>query len=130
MYNFERIEERRAVEHEYKSLNSHYGLNCVRAYRCPALKCDDKRGYDRKLFETSPINRVFRFYMSKSRSELCNDNKIPIRIIQYNKETKHSLKTHQINFIIDKIAGESKLFVKVFYIFELKTYILWISNYY
>ena len=70
---------------EYNSLNSHYGLNCVRAYRCPELKCDYKQESDRKLIETNPINRVFRLYIAKNKRELCNDNKLPVQIIPYDK---------------------------------------------
>ena len=74
-------EEQLSID-EYYSLNSHYGLSCVRAYRCPELKCDYKKESDRKLIETNPINRVFRLYISNNKSVLCNDNKIPVQ--QYN----------------------------------------------
>jgi hypothetical protein len=85
----------------------------VRAYRCPEFMCDYKRESDRKLIELNPINRVFILYISKNKSELCNDNKIPI--LQYDKGAKHSLKTHQNNPIINRIDSEWKLFVKVVY---------------
>ena len=62
---------------EYNSLNSYYGSNCVRAYKCPELKCDCKPESDRKSIETNPSNRVFRLYISNNKSELCNDNKNP-----------------------------------------------------
>ena len=73
-------------------MNSPYGLNCHRAYIYPELTCDYKKESDRRLIETNPINRIFRLYISKNKNELCYDNEIPIIPMQYNKETKHSLK--------------------------------------
>ena len=75
---------------EYNSRNRQNGLNCVRAYRYPELTYDCKEKSDIRLIETNLINRVFRQYMSKDKSELCYDNEIPIQVIQYNKEAKHS----------------------------------------
>ena len=77
---------------EYNSLESQNGLNCVRAYRYPELTYDYKKESDIRLIKTNPINRVFRQYISKNKSELCYDNEIPIQVVQYNKETKHSFK--------------------------------------
>ena len=112
-------EEQMSID-EHNSLNSYSGLNCVRAYRCPELKCDYKQESDRKTIGTNPINGVFRLYISNNKNELCNENKIPIQIIQYDKTSKHSLKTQHIDSIINRITSEWKLFVKVFYIFYLK----------
>jgi len=59
------------------------------------IKHDYKTDSDIRLIKTKPTNRVFRLYISKNKSELCYDNKIPITPIQYNKETKHSLKQNK-----------------------------------
>ena len=88
---------------EYNSLNSYYGLNCVRAYRCPELKCDYKQESYRKLIGTNPINIVFRLYISNNKSELCNVNKIPLQIIQYNKEFKQLLEKHNKSILLQTI---------------------------
>ena len=76
-------------------LHSQYGWNYVRAHIYPVLTYDYKKEADIKLIKTNPINRVVRQYISKNKSELCYDNKIPIIPIQYNKETKHSLKQNK-----------------------------------
>ena len=52
---------------EYKSLNSQYGLNCVRAYRYPECKYDYKEEADIKSIKIKPINRIFRQYISKNK---------------------------------------------------------------
>ena len=66
---------------EHKSLDSHHGLNCVRAYRCPESVCYYKQESDRKWNETNPSNRIFRLYISNNKGELCNENTIPIQKI-------------------------------------------------
>ena len=70
---------------EYISLHSQCGLNCVRAYKRPELMCDSKKEADIRLLKTNPINRVFKQYISKNKTELCYDNSIPIKLVQYNK---------------------------------------------
>ena len=109
-------EEQLSID-EYNSIKSPYGLNCVRAYRFPELTYDYKKESDMKLIATNPINRVFRLFISKNKHELCYYNKIPIQPIQYNKESKHSLKTNQMNMIINLITSDWKMYVNVFYAF-------------
>ena len=58
---------------------------------------------------------MFRQYISKHKSELCYDNEIPTQVIQYTKETKHSLKTAQFNWIINNIGSEWTILTKLFY---------------
>lgn len=70
-----------------------------------------------KLITTNPINRVFRLFISKNKHELCYDNEIPIQPIQYNKESKHSLKTNQMNMILNLITSDWKMYANVFYEF-------------
>ena len=77
---------------EYNSLHSQCGF-CVRAYRYPELTYEYKKEADIRLSKTNPINRVFRQYISKHKSELCYDNNIQIQVIQYNKTSYHSLNT-------------------------------------
>ena len=70
-----------------------------------------------KLITTNPINRVFRLFISKNKHELCYDNEIPIQPIQYNKESKHSLNTNQMNMILNLITSDWKMYANVFYDF-------------
>ena len=77
---------------EHKSLNSQNGLNCVRAYIYPELTYDYKTEAYIKLIKTNPINRVFRQYISKNKSELYYDNRIPIQLIEYKKTTNSTHK--------------------------------------
>ena len=60
---------------------------------------------DIRLIKTNPNNEIYGQYISKNKSELCYDNKIPIQVIQYNKEIKHSLKTTHINLVIHNIGS-------------------------
>ena len=73
----------------------------------PELTSDYNKESDIRLIKTNPIDK----------SELCYDNKVPVQLIQYNKETKHSLNTKQINSIVNKIGSECTILAKVFYEF-------------
>ena len=79
-----------------------------------------KKRSDIRLIKTNRINRAFRQYISKHKGELCYDNKIPIQLIQYNKETKHSLK-QQINLTINNMGSEWTILAKVVHGFLVET---------
>ena len=111
-------EEQSSVD-EYNSRNSQTGLNCVRSYRNPELTYDYRKESIR-LIKANPTSRVLRQYTSKNKSELCYDNEIPIQLIQYNKTSNHSLKTQQINLIINNLGSAWKSFFLVFMIFWKK----------
>ena len=64
--------------------------------------------------KTNASNRVFRQYISKNNSELCNDNKFPIQVIQHNKTSNHLLKTRHISFIINSLGNDWEQFLGVF----------------
>ena len=79
-----------------------------------------KKEADIELIKTNPINRVFTQYISKNKSKLCYDNNIPIQLIQYNKTSKHSLKTQQINLIENSLGSELNIFFEVSHDFSKK----------
>ena len=89
----------------------------MRAYRFPELTYDYKKESDMKLIQTKPIHRVFRLFIANNKNKLSYANIIPFQPIQYNKETKHSLKTNQMNMIINKIESDWQMYVNVFLIF-------------
>jgi len=111
-----KMEEQSSID-EYNSINGPCGLNCIRAYRFAELTYDYKKESDMKLIQTNPINRVFRLFISNNKNKLSYANIIPFQPIQYNKETKHSLKTNQMNMIINKIESDWQMYVNVFLIF-------------
>jgi len=65
-----KMEEQLSID-EYNSINSPFGLNCIRAYRFPELTYDYKRESDIKLMKSNPINRVFRGFISNRKHALC-----------------------------------------------------------
>ena len=75
---------------------------------------DIKKGAEIKLIKSNPINRIFRQYISKHKSELCYDNNIPTQVIQYSRTSNHSLKTQQINFVINSLGSDWAMFIVVF----------------
>ena len=102
------------------TIHSQNGLNCVRAYRNPELTYDYKNESDIRLIKTNPMNRVSRQYMSKNKSVLCYDTKIPIQLIQYSKETKHVLKTNQMDLVINSIESEWTFFKLFLWLFRVE----------
>ena len=102
---------------EYNSINSEFGLNCIRAYRCPELTYNYKLESDIKLVHKNPINRFFRTFISNQQEYLCKI--LNIQNQKFNKNSKHSLKKQQIDIIIDKLESDMLLYWPEFIIFYL-----------